>query len=59
LAYWDTLGGFCYRGRNLDKAEKYVSAACNSGSTGEVGDHLDRSMRSAEKDRAIATYAWR
>jgi hypothetical protein len=40
IAYWDTLGWVYFSEGNLDKAEKYVSAAWGLGHHGEVGDHL-------------------
>jgi tetratricopeptide (TPR) repeat protein len=58
IAYWDTLGWVYYAEGNLDKAEKYVSAAWQLGQHGEVGDHLGQIYeKRGEKDKAIRTYA--
>ena len=58
IAYWDTLGWVYYAEGNLDKAEKYVSAAWLLGNHGEVGDHLGQIYeKRGDKDKAIRTYA--
>ncbi len=58
IAYWDTLGWVYYAEGNLDKAEKYVSAAWTLGHHGEVGDHLGQIYeKRGDKDKAIRTYA--
>jgi Flp pilus assembly protein TadD len=58
IAYWDTLGWVYYAEGNLDKAEKYVSAAWSLGHHGEVGDHLGQIYeKRGDKDKAIRTYA--
>ena len=58
IAYWDTLGWVYYAEGNLDKAEKYVSAAWMLGNHGEVGDHLGQIYeKRGDKQKAIRTYA--
>ncbi|HMK20734.1 MAG TPA: DUF3857 domain-containing protein [Terriglobales bacterium] len=58
IAYWDTLGWVYYAEGNLDKAEKYVSAAWLLGNHGEVGDHLGQIYeKRGDKEKAIRTYA--
>jgi tetratricopeptide (TPR) repeat protein/transglutaminase-like putative cysteine protease len=58
IAYWDTLGWVEFGEGNLDKAEKYVSAAWLLGHHGEVGDHLGQIYeKRGQKDRAVRTYA--
>ena len=58
IAYWDTLGWVYFGEGNLDKAEKYVSAAWGLGHHGEVGDHLGQIYeKQGKKDRALQTYA--
>jgi Flp pilus assembly protein TadD len=58
IAYWDTLGWVYYAEGNLDKAEKYVSAAWSLGHHGEVGDHLGQIyQKRGDKEKAIRTYA--
>jgi len=57
IAYWDTLGWVYFSEGNLDKAEKYVSAAWGLGQHGEVGDHLGQIYeQQGKKDRALQTY---
>jgi len=57
IAYWDTLGWVYFGEGNLDKAEKYVSAAWGLGQHGEVGDHLGQIYeKEGKKDRALTTY---
>ena len=57
IAYWDTLGWVYFSEGNLDKAEKYVSAAWGLGQHGEVGDHLGQIYeKQGKKDRALQTY---
>ncbi len=57
VAYWDTLGWVYFGEGNLDKAEKYVSAAWGLGQHGEVGDHLGQIYeKEGKKDRALTTY---
>jgi len=57
IAYWDTLGWVYFDEGNLDKAEKYISAAWGLGQHGEVGDHLGQIYeKQGKKDRALATY---
>ena len=58
IAYWDTLGWVYFSEGNLDKAEKYVSAAWGLGQHGEVGDHLGQIYeKQGKKDRALHTYS--
>jgi tetratricopeptide (TPR) repeat protein len=58
VAYWDTLGWVHFAEGDLDKAEKYVSAAWGLGHHGEVGDHLGQIYeKRGEKDQALRTYA--
>jgi tetratricopeptide (TPR) repeat protein len=58
IAYWDTLGWVYYTEGNMDKAEKYVSAAWGLGHHGEVGDHLGQIYeKRGNKDLALRTYA--
>jgi tetratricopeptide (TPR) repeat protein/transglutaminase-like putative cysteine protease len=58
IAYWDTLGWVYYAEGNLEKAEKYVSAAWSLGHHGEVGDHLGQIyQKRGDKEKAIRTYA--
>ena len=58
IAYWDTLGWVYFARGDLDKAEKYVSAAWRLGQHGEVGDHLGQIYeKRGKKDEAIRTYA--
>ncbi len=58
IAYWDTLGWVYFSEGNLDKAEKYVSAAWGLGHHGEVGDHLGQIYeKRGDKDLALRTYA--
>ena len=58
IAYWDTLGWVEFGEGNLDRAEKYVSAAWLLGHHGEVGDHLGQIYeKRGQKDRAVRTYA--
>jgi len=57
-AYWDTLGWVYFGRGDLDKAEKYVSAAWLLGQHGEVGDHLGQIYeKRGKKEEAIHTYA--
>jgi tetratricopeptide (TPR) repeat protein len=57
IAYWDTLGWVYFDEGNLDKAEKYISAAWGLGQHGEVGDHLGQIYeKQGRKDRALETY---
>ena len=58
IAYWDTLGWVYYGRGDLDKAQKYVSAAWLLGQHGEVGDHLGQIYeKRGQKQQAIETYA--
>ena len=58
IAYWDTLGWVYYGEGNLDKAERYVSAAWGAGRDGEVGDHLGQIYeKRGRRDEALCTYA--
>jgi Flp pilus assembly protein TadD len=58
IAYWDTLGWVEFDEGNLDKAEKYVSAAWTLGHHGEVGDHLGQIYeKRGDKERALRIYA--
>jgi tetratricopeptide (TPR) repeat protein len=58
VAYWDTLGWVYFSEGNLDKAEKYVSAAWGLGGHGEVGDHLGQIYeKRGDKNLALRTYA--
>jgi len=58
IAYWDTLGWVYFSEGNLDKAEKYVSAAWGLGHHGEVGDHLGQIYeKRGDRDLALRTYA--
>ena len=57
IAYWDTLGWVYFSEGNLDKAEKYVSAAWGLGQHGEVGDHLGQIYeKEGKKENALRTY---
>ena len=58
IAQWDTLGWvYFYRG-DLNKAEKYISAAWLLGQHGEVGDHLAQVYeKRGQKEDAVRTYA--
>jgi len=57
-ADWDTLGWVYFARGDLEKAEKYVSAAWTLGEHGEVGDHLAEIYeKRGRKDDAIRTYA--
>ena len=58
IAYWDTLGWVYFTEGNMDKAEKYVSAAWGLGQHGEVGDHLGQIYeKEGKKDRALTSYS--
>jgi tetratricopeptide (TPR) repeat protein/transglutaminase-like putative cysteine protease len=58
ISYWDTLGWVCFAKGDVDKAEKYVSAAWVLGQNGEVGDHLGQIYeKRGNKDLALRTYA--
>ena len=58
IAYWDTLGWVHFGRGDLNKAEKYVSAAWLLGQHGEVGDHLGQIYeKRGQKQKAIETYA--
>jgi tetratricopeptide (TPR) repeat protein len=58
ISYWDTLGWVHFSEGDLDKAEKYVSAAWGLGHHGEVGDHLGQIYeKRGQKDRALQIYA--
>jgi tetratricopeptide (TPR) repeat protein len=58
IAYWDTLGWIEFDEGDLDKAEKYVSAAWEIGHHPEVGDHLGQIYeKRGDKDRALRAYA--
>jgi tetratricopeptide (TPR) repeat protein len=58
VAYWDTLGWIHFANGDLDKAEKYVTAAWSLGHHGEVGDHLAQIYeKRGLKDLALRTYA--
>jgi tetratricopeptide (TPR) repeat protein/transglutaminase-like putative cysteine protease len=58
VAYWDTLGWVHFAEGDLDKAEKFVSAAWSLGHHGEVGDHLGQIYeKRGQKDQALRTYA--
>ncbi len=57
-SHWDTLGWVYFAQGNLDKAQKYISAAWTMGQHGEVGDHLGQLYeKRGDKDAAIAAYA--
>src|SRR5438874_2802334 len=57
-ANWDTLGWVYFARGNMQKAEKYVSAAWILGGHGEVGDHLAQIyQKEGRKDDALRTYA--
>ena len=57
-ADWDTLGWVYFARGDLDKAEKYVSAAWVLGEHGEVGDHLAQIYQKlGRKNDAIKIYA--
>lgn len=58
VAYWDTLGWVHFAEGNLDKAQKYVSAAWDLGHHAEVGDHLGQIYeKRGDKKLALETYA--
>ena len=57
-ANWDTLGWVYFARGNMQKAERYVSAAWILGGHGEVGDHLAQIyQKEGRKDDALRTYA--
>ncbi len=57
-SYWDTLGWIYYTAGDLDKAEKYLSAAWLLTQQSLVGDHLGQVYeKRGEKQKAIETYA--
>jgi len=57
-ANWDTLGWVYFARGNMQKAEKYVSAAWVLGGHGEVGDHLAQIyQKEGRKSDALRTYA--
>ena len=57
-ANWDTLGWVYFARGNMQKAERYVSAAWVLGGHGEVGDHLAQIyQKEGRKDDAVRTYA--
>ena len=58
VAYWDTLGWVYFGEGNLDKAEKYITAAWGLGAQADVGDHLGQIYeKRGNKDLALRTYA--
>ena len=57
-AYWDTVGWIEFADGNLDKAQKYVSAAWQLNGHAEVADHLGQiHEKRGDKERAIHFYA--
>ena len=57
-AYWDTLGWVYFAKGDLEKAEKYVSAAWQLSPHGEIGEHLGQILeKRGQKDAAIRIYA--
>jgi tetratricopeptide (TPR) repeat protein/transglutaminase-like putative cysteine protease len=57
-AYWDTLGWVHFAKGDLEKAEKYITAAWQLSPHGEVGDHLGQILeKRGQKDAAIRVYA--
>ena len=57
-AYWDTLGWVYFGRGDLDKAEKYISAAWELGQHADEGDHLGQIYEKlGRKDDAIRAYA--
>jgi tetratricopeptide (TPR) repeat protein len=57
-AYWDTLGWVYFAKGDLERAEKYVSAAWQLSPHGEVGDHMGQILeKRGQKDEAIRAYA--
>ena len=56
--YWDTAGWVYFHEGQLDKAQKYLSAAWNQTQQGEVGDHLGQLYeKRGDKQKAIQMYA--
>jgi len=56
--YWDTLGWVAFAGGNIDKAEKYITAAWQLGQHADVGDHFGQIyQKKTEKERAVHMYA--
>lgn len=57
-SYWDTLGWVYYAKGDVERAERYVSAAWALGQGSSVADHLGQIYEKlGEKDKAIATYS--
>ncbi len=57
-AYWDTLGWVYFARGDLDRAEKFVTAAWELDQHGEVGDHLAQIYeKRGHNEDAIRTYA--
>ncbi|MBV9341575.1 MAG: DUF3857 domain-containing protein [Acidobacteria bacterium] len=57
-ANWDTLGWVYFARGDIQKAQKYVSAAWVLGQHGEVGDHLAQIYEKlGDRSGAIRTYA--
>ncbi len=58
VAYWDTLGWVYFGEGNLDKAEKYITAAWGLGAQADVADHLGQLYeKRGDKDSALRAYA--
>jgi tetratricopeptide (TPR) repeat protein len=57
-AYWDTLGWVYFGRGDLEKAQKYISAAWALGQHADEGDHLGQIYeKQGRKDDAIRAYA--
>ena len=57
-ANWDTLGWVYFARGDLERAQKYISAAWALGQHGEVGDHLAQIYEKlGDRPGAIRTYA--
>jgi tetratricopeptide (TPR) repeat protein len=57
-SYWDTLGWVEFADSNLDKAQKYVTAAWQIGEGSEAADHLGQIYeKRGAKDQALHFYA--
>ncbi len=57
-AFWDTLGWVYFAKGDLDKAEKYVTAAWQLTPAGEISDHLGQIYeKEGRKEDAIRAYA--
>jgi TonB family protein len=56
--YWDTLGWIHFKQGDLDKADKFITAAWSANPSGRAGDHLGQLYeRRGQKQQAIHAYA--